>query len=799
MWLRVSWFLGLSLLFSTPLFAELTVYPGADPALACEFYEVRILQDDRVEDAFVYQSKSDWDQQSYFRHMQVHETLSYTGFAFTGAVTVEVTKVGRVRPGIPVMSRGGDRVEPPPPTGVLVRPLRHGVEPEIDGWTTRFTIDQPGQYSVEFADKDLGPDGTPLHGLMIFADPPEESWRIPETKDPAVLSLQADDTMPKNLTEIRKVRLEPGVHELGSWVVPTQIDQIYLAPGAFVKGCLSIRDRADGFVLNGRGVLSALHMGWQAKAFAGEEAGWSERSAPGKDYLKLLMIEGDNVLVDGIVLVDSPFQLIGSRGMSHTWSWVKVMGWRHQNDGILGRQGSVIRHCFIRANADAVRLCNNDLLVHDLVMWQGENGACFQLGWSSESVRHVTVRNIDVIHAEWGTERRRSNSGLLNFRIPRTSEHGPGVQENFLFENIRVESPVASGIDLRMRKEAGEGGGPHTFRNFVFCNVSLQLDTRFALARNYLVPWNEEYGFEHIRFENLRVNDVLITEANYASEGRFDIGTTAKDEVHFVARTRPFSWENPLTGLPSVATDPAIVFAHGAANLFAATPDGSLARWTSLDLNTWTSQGAVLEANLSWGEGPLRAPRLLHDPVRRLYFMVFQRGSEIGLASSPSLDGPWAVLNPDAPLATGSHPSLFADRGGHLYLVTDGVRMAKVDPREPTPVTDWVTLNHFDGTHPTVLKKNGRYHLFWTEAGDLATGHYAVARSVMGPYLPSLIASVPGPARVQPFPGPDGGVWVLGRAWNGATVTPLPFDDTAGLFVLESPDVRKWTVDLPTE
>lgn len=779
--------------------AELSVYPGADPGLACDIYEVRIIQGDRVEDAFVYQSMSDWGQQSYFRHKQFHETLSYTGFAFTGEVTVEVTKVGRVRPGIPLMAWRPDLVNPPPPTGVIVRPLRHGIEPEIDAWTVRFTISQPGQYSVEFVDKDLGSDGTPLHGLMVFADPPENVGRIPVEREADVLSLVAGEPVPSDLTGVRKVRLERGVHELGPWVVPAWIEQIYLAPGAFVKGCLSIRDRADGFILNGRGVLSALHMGWHARAAPGEEAGWYELPAPGKDYLKLLIIEGDNLLVDGIVLADSPFHTIGSRGMSHTWSWVKVMGWRYNNDGIPGLQGSVIRYCFIRANDDAVWLYNDDLLVHDLVMWQGDNGACFQLGWNSKSVRHVTVRNIDVIHAEWGTSHRRNNSGLLNIRIIRTGERGPGVQEDFLFENINVESPVTTGIDLRMRKEAGEGGGPHIFRNFVFRNVNLQLDASFPYARNYLVPWNGDYGFEHIQFENLRVNDVLITEANHANEGRFDIAPLAKEEVHFVARTRPFSWENPLAGLPSEVADPTIVFAGGSANLFAAAPDGSLARWTSVDLQTWTSQGAVLEADLSWGEGPLRAPRLIHDPVRRVHFVVFQRGSGIGLAASSTLSGAWTVLTPDAPLATGSHPSLFADRGGRLYLVTDGVRMAQIDPRNPAPVTDWVTLIDSEGTRPTVLKKNGLYHLFWTEVGETEVGHYAVARTVTGPYLPSLIASNPGPAQMQPFAGPDGQYWVLGRAWNGYAVTPLPFDDTAGLFDLQMEDARKWTVDLPVE
>ncbi|MEZ5277692.1 MAG: hypothetical protein R3F07_15030 [Opitutaceae bacterium] len=779
---------------------DLMVYPGADSALACPIYEVRVTQGDRTQEAFVYQSVSDWAEQSYSRHKQFFESLSYAGFAFAGEVTVEVTKVGRVRPGIPAMAWRPDLVNPPPPTGVMVRPERFAIEAELDGWIARFTIRQPGQYSVEFVDRDLDPSGTPLHGLMIFADPLEDLDSVPSKSAPEVFSLTPDKPAAAVPESATVVRLEPGVHELGPWVVPSRIRQVYLAPGAFVKGCLSIRDRADGFVLNGRGVLSAHHLGWHAKAAPGKEAGWYELPAPGKDYLKLLIVEGDHLTVDGIVLADSPFHTVGGSGTHHTWSWVKAMGWRLNNDGIPGFADSVIRHCFIRANDDAVWLYHDNLLVHDLVMWQGDNGACFQLGWSSKSARNVTVRDIDVIHGEWRTDRRRNNSGLVNLRISTPGTDGPGVQEDFLFENINVETPVATGIDIRMRKEAGEGGGRHTIRNFTFRNIRLQLEAGFPFARSFMVPWDGEFGFENVRFENLRVNGVLVTDGNHANEGRFDISSVATSDIGFDADTRMLVWFNPLQGLPSGLIDAAIICTDGQFTMVGINAAGIPARWTSSDLVSWSAGGPLSLAHPDWGRGPFSAPRLLYDPVRRKVFLVFQRGTGVGLASTDNLDGSWDLLTPDRPLAEGGHPSLFEDDGGSLYLVVDGARMTPIDPGNPGLIKDWVVLTGSDSSQATIVKKNGSYHLFWTEGDGESpmSGRYAVARSVIGPYQKSILTEGHAFTSGYPWPGPDGRWWFLSDSGTGLSLRPLRFDETAGLFLISGPGDAECKVELPT-
>ena len=88
-------FLVVFLFVASTASAELTVYPGPDPSLACDIYRVTVSQDDRILDAVVIQNVSDWEKQSYFKHIKIYETLSYAGFSFSGQVTVEVTKTER--------------------------------------------------------------------------------------------------------------------------------------------------------------------------------------------------------------------------------------------------------------------------------------------------------------------------------------------------------------------------------------------------------------------------------------------------------------------------------------------------------------------------------------------------------------------------------------------------------------------------------------------------------------------------------------------------------------------------------
>ena len=71
------------------------------------------------------QNVSDWEKQTYFKHIKIYETLSYAGFSFSGEVTVEVTKMDPERPGMP--NRPWIR-SPGQPATAMIRPERFGIK-----------------------------------------------------------------------------------------------------------------------------------------------------------------------------------------------------------------------------------------------------------------------------------------------------------------------------------------------------------------------------------------------------------------------------------------------------------------------------------------------------------------------------------------------------------------------------------------------------------------------------------------------------------------------------------------------
>ncbi|MBO5671146.1 MAG: hypothetical protein J6S41_06310, partial [Clostridia bacterium] len=104
---------------------------------------------------------------------------------------------------------------------VVVRPLRHGIKPAVEGRCARFTLPGAGQYTVEA-------DG-PAQALHIFVDP-----EMPAAAE-ATYSFA------------------PGVHAAGHIDLASG-ESLYIAPGAVVYGQLNVAD-AEGVRIFGGGIL----------------------------------------------------------------------------------------------------------------------------------------------------------------------------------------------------------------------------------------------------------------------------------------------------------------------------------------------------------------------------------------------------------------------------------------------------------------------------------------------------------------------------------------------------------------
>jgi len=201
-------------------------------------------------------------------------------------------------------------------------------------------------------------------------------------------------------------------------------------------------------------------------------------------------------------------------------------------------------------------------------------------------------------------------------------------------------------------------------------------------------------------------------------------------------------------------------------------------------------------------------------------------------AVSDSIEGPYTIMNPNAPVALGNDAHLFADDDGQIYLFASGIWMAKFDLENlsflssvkqiiaPIPNSDAWNAERpnvgFEG--PYVLKHQGRYYCFYStwargyEIGvavaDDINGTWTMYDNPMygamsrercdfyggiyqkGYYLHQDKYRECGHNSI--FQGPDGGLWIAAHVTGGGvvqgvqmTIDKVIFDDTYGLVAID--------------
>ena len=201
-------------------------------------------------------------------------------------------------------------------------------------------------------------------------------------------------------------------------------------------------------------------------------------------------------------------------------------------------------------------------------------------------------------------------------------------------------------------------------------------------------------------------------------------------------------------------------------------------------------------------------------------------------AVSDSIEGPYTIMNPNAPVALGNDAHLFADDDGQIYLFASGIWMAKFDLENlrflssvkqiiaPIPDSDAWNAERpnvgFEG--PYVLKHQGRYYCFYStwargyEIGvavaDDINGIWTMCENPMygamsrercdfyggiyqeGYYLHQDKYRECGHNSI--FQGPDGGLWIAAHVTGGGvvqgvqmTIDKVIFDDTYGLVAID--------------
>lgn len=425
----------------------------------------------------------------FFAAMNVH----FASFDFTGTVDVQVTinnndysrMDGRVLPTADEFWQGA----------ATVRPTSRGIVAKTEGKVVRFSIAQPGQFSVERP----GTKGFEDEVLFLFANPPES--KVPSKTDPNV------------------IWIEPGLHQRSVDLSSGQT--LYLESGAVLFGAVNVWDAKDVRIC-GRGTL--VYDGPNSRNF---DSGWMNR----KNWRPLTTHAVEGLTVDGIHVVNR----------ARTWSiqlWkttrslftnLKVIATCPENlnaDGIDWYDGgdAVVRDSFFRtaddcfafytaessdvfrgdrgggghlrglkAEAPVTRGEVKNILVERCVLWPTVANV-IRAGYVNQALttRNVTLRDCDVIHmGQPAKPWLGANWGLLS--AVSTTGGAESVHEDYTFDGIRVEAPsTLFGVNWPQAQ----------LRRFRFN----KLDFTAGTAPSYL-----RASVDGLTFENVRINGRAAT------------------------------------------------------------------------------------------------------------------------------------------------------------------------------------------------------------------------------------------------------------------------------------------------
>ena len=377
------------------------------------------------------------------KHNVENASLAY--FDFSGEVEVSVT-----------FNNGNIRT-------ARVRPLSCQIEPQINGNTLTFKLNQPRNLSVE-VNNDI------FHNLLLFANPVEQFK--PNPKD-------------KNV-----IYFGPGIHqpEGGRIQVPSGTT-LYLSGGAILMGQILV-DRVRDVKILGRGIV--------------------DRSV--KEGIRIA--NSQNIYVEGLICTQVPTGGSDSVTIRNVKS-ISYYGW---GDGmnVFASNNVLFDSVFCRNSDDCTTVyatrkgfiggCKN-ITMQNSTLWADVAHPIF-IGLhgnteNPEIIEDVTYYNIDILDHK---EKQVDYQGCLAINAGDNN-----LVRNIRFENIRIENfRQGQLVNLRIFFNPKYCTAPgRGIENVVFKDISY---TGNNAELSIIAGYNEERQVKNIRFENLRINGLVISD-----------------------------------------------------------------------------------------------------------------------------------------------------------------------------------------------------------------------------------------------------------------------------------------------
>jgi len=448
----------------------LSLYPGPAGVAASDQYSVSV----NGQSSFVYKALA--------RKTDTNRELdtSWTSFSFAGSVTVSVTALNQT--GL---------------TGCMVRPGSAAIATTFAGNTCTFTMSAAKNVSVEFDPNIHNPI---LHPMLVFANPPENDVP-PATGDPNVLYFG------------------PGVHQIGSGNVLTSNETVYLAGGAWVEGSFIAPGPVDNVTIKGRGVLDGLFMDTGSQD--------ANKNQPG--MIDIADQTSQNVLIEGITLVNAPRFNIRALATDTTIEDVKTMSWWYSTDGMVAGNKALVENNFVKSNDDSIKLFWGDEVVRGNTIWQLENGAPFMISWNlANSPSNFHVYNDDVIHQE--------TYQIAKSAVFRALHAGPGTPNRYLFEGINVENANWRLFDISIdnNKWYDPTLGYGQIDQLIFRDIHAQTDFTYP---SIVTGIDGTHKVTDVNFVNVFMNNTCVSAATY-----FDIDPATTNAIRIVKSADGSCW-----------------------------------------------------------------------------------------------------------------------------------------------------------------------------------------------------------------------------------------------------------------
>ena len=311
-----------------------------------------------------------------------------TYFDFSGQVQIEIT--------MPGLEQAVESAE--------VLPSALGIVPEVENGSVRFSLSEPGQYTVVF-------NGSVNKALHIFANPPETDAPDPD---------------------------DPGVYYIGpgEWVIDAIVlhdnETLYLSGGAVLHSIISV-PQAKNVRICGRGIIDGSdYPAWN-------QPGSYSRVPVNLDHSK-------DVTVEDVIVVNSNCWNINSYSCRNvTMNNVKVISGRQNSDGFTFQSCTdhTVTNCFARTWDDSLVIKNYSgssagITFRNCQIWT-DLAQSMEIGYETDKgltldpeIKQVLFEDITV---------------LYNFHKPVISIHNSddAFVHDITYRNILVENAFMQG------------------------------------------------------------------------------------------------------------------------------------------------------------------------------------------------------------------------------------------------------------------------------------------------------------------------------------------------------------------